>query len=345
MRLKHLAANMLTVLIVVGVAGTIALSWARSEFSAPGPLTSEAVVDVPKGASLQDVSRLLELHGVVNSGRLFRLGARYSGEDQSLKFGEYSFEPGISMEDALDKLVSGDVVLRFVTVPEGKTSWEAVEILNANPLLTGEVDVPAEGTLFPETYDIQRGQPRADVVARMQAAMKQKLDAAWEARASDLPVSSKEEALVLASIVEKETGLADERPQVAAVFVNRLRRGMKLQSDPTVVYGITEGKGPLGRGLKRSELDRATPYNTYAIEGLPPTPIANPGLAAIQAVLNPPETEYLYFVADGTGGHVFADTLEEHNTNVRRWREIEAEREREEEAKADAEPGSEAVQQ
>jgi UPF0755 protein len=239
------------------------------------------------------------------------------------------------MEVVLGKLVKGDVVLRFVTVPEGRTSWEAVEILSANPLLTGEIDeVPPEGSLFPETYDIQRGQARTEIVARMQAKMDQVLDAAWQKRAEDLPVKTKEEALVLASIVEKETGLADERPEVAAVFVNRLRKGMKLQSDPTVVYGVTEGKGPLGRGLRRSELDRATPWNTYVIDGLPPSPIANPGLAAIEAVLNPPESEYLYFVADGTGGHVFAKTLDEHNANVRKWREIEAKRKKEAEAAA-----------
>lgn len=326
MKLHHVAANTLSILIVAGLVGLVGLAWAEKEFAEPGPLDKEAFVEIPKGASLGDVSRLLALNDVIESETLFRLGARYSGKSQQLKFGEYAFEPAITMDEVLQKLVEGDVVLRFVTVPEGRTSWEAVQILNDNPLLTGEVAVPEEGSLFPDTYDIQRNQPRSEVVARMQAAMEQKLADAWKDRKDGLPLKTPEEALILASIVEKETGLPDERAEVAAVFVNRLEKGMKLQSDPTVVYGVTEGKGPLGRGLRRSELDRRTPYNTYVIEGLPPKPIANPGLDAIEAVLNPAETDALYFVADGTGGHVFAKTLEEHNANVRRWRQIEKER-------------------
>ena len=338
MRIRNFAANTLTVLIVAGLIGAVALAWAEREFEAPGPLEEEVAVEVPRGASLRDVARLLEMHGVISNEMLFRLGARYSGGAQSLKFGEYAFAAGASMEEVLEKLVKGDVIMRFVTVPEGKTSWEVVEILRANPLLTGEIDLPEEGSLFPNTYDIQRNQPRREVVERMQAAMEEKLAAAWEERQEGLPVKTPEEALILASIVEKETGVPEERPRVAAVFVNRLRKGMRLQSDPTVVYGVTEGQGPLGRGLRRSELDRETPYNTYAIDGLPPTPIANPGLDAIEAVLNPAETDDLYFVADGTGGHAFAKTLEEHNANVRRWRKIEAERQ----AAAERQTGAEA---
>ena len=326
MRLRHIAANGLTVLIVAGLVGVVAFAWAEREFAAPGPLEQEAIVEVPRGASVREVAQLLEMHGVIGSGTLFRLAARYTGGADDLKFGEYAFGAGASMEDVLAKLTAGDVIMRFVTVPEGKTSWEVVQILRNNPLLTGEVEVPPEGSIFPSTYDIRRNQPRSEVIARMQAAMDETLTAAWEEREEGLPIETPEEALILASIVEKETGVAEERPQVAGVFVNRLRKGMRLQSDPTVVYGITGGEGPLGRGLRRSELDRETPYNTYAIAGLPPTPIANPGREAIEAVLNPAETDALYFVADGTGGHAFAETLDEHNANVRQWRKIEAER-------------------
>lgn len=326
MRLHHIAANTLSILIVIGLAGLVALAWARNELVEPGPLVKETIVEIPRGASLKDITRLLALNGVIENEMLFRLGARYSGRSQDLKFGEYAFEPAASMEQVIAKLVEGDILRRVVTIPEGKTSWEVVQILNDNPLLTGEVEVPPEGSLFPNTYDVQRNQSRAEVIARMQAAMDEKLAAAWEERAEGLPIKTPEEALVLASIVEKETGVASERPEVAAVFVNRLRQGMKLQSDPTVVYGVTNGEGPLGRGLRRSELDAKTDFNTYVINGLPPTPIANPGLDAIQAVLDPAESDNLYFVADGTGGHVFAETLEEHNRNVSAWRKIEAER-------------------
>lgn len=326
MAVRHIAANALSVLIVAGLVVAVAFVWAQSEFAEPGPLKEQATVEIPRGAGLREVSQLLARRGVIDSDWLFRLGARYSGHAQDLKFGEYAFEPAASMQEVLQKLATGDVVMHFVTVPEGKTSWEVVQILRDHPLLTGDVEVPDEGSVFPDTYNIQRNQARREVIARMQTAMEEKLAAAWADRQEGLPIETPEEALVLASIVEKETGLAEERPQVAAVFINRLRKGMKLQSDPTVVYGVTGGKGPLGRGLRRSELDRHTPYNTYAIEGLPPGPIANPGLDAIEAVLNPAETEALYFVADGTGGHAFAETLSEHNANVRRWRKIEAER-------------------
>jgi len=220
--------------------------------------------------------------------------------------------------------VRGDTVLHRVTVAEGLTSHQIVEILRQNDLLTGEItEDPPEGSLAPETYTIERNQSRSDVLKLMEKHQAEILAEAWEKRAPDLPLSSPEEVLVLASIVEKETGIAEERGRVASVFLNRLKRGMRLQSDPTVVYGITEGKAPLGRGLRRSELDRVTPYNTYQVDGLPPTPIAAPGRDAIMAVVNPEDTNFLYFVADGTGGHVFSETLAEHNSNVARWRRIE----------------------
>ncbi|WP_456388954.1 endolytic transglycosylase MltG [Profundibacter sp.] len=218
--------------------------------------------------------------------------------------------------------------VRFrIALAEGVTSWQIVEALKAADFLEGEVaEVPAEGMLAPDSYEVKAGSSRAEVLAKMQAAQVRILDAAWAARAQGLPLKSKEEALVLASIVEKETGIAAERRQVASVFINRLNQGIRMQTDPTVIYGITKGQGILGRGLRQSELRRKTNYNTYQIDGLPPGPIANPGKAAIEAALNPDSTEYIFFVADGTGGHAFAKTLREHNANVAKWRKIEAER-------------------
>jgi UPF0755 protein len=210
---------------------------------------------------------------------------------------------------------------------EGLTSWQAVEGLKAVEVLSGEVaGIPPEGSLAPDSYEVRAGDDRVSVLARMAAAQEVILAAAWEGRVEGLPLDSPEEALILASIIEKETGVPEERRQVASVFVNRLRQGMRLQTDPTVIYGVTEGRGVLGRGLRQSELRGATPWNTYVIDGLPPTPIANPGRASIEAALDPEDTDYIFFVADGSGGHAFASTLDEHNRNVARWRQIESER-------------------
>jgi UPF0755 protein len=322
--MRNMASNALSVLIVAGLVFLVTIGVAKREFSAPGPLQAEVIVVLPRGAELKDTSRLLALHGVISNEFLFRLGARYRREDRAIRYGEYLIPAGVSMEGVLALLVSGKTIEHKVTVAEGLTSYQVVEILRASKILTGEIaEVPPEGSLAPDTYFVQRNQSRGDVLARMAEAQSVVLAEAWETRAPGLPLGSAEEALVLASIVEKETGLAGERGLVASVFVNRLKRGIRLQSDPTVVYGITEGKGPLGRGLRRSELDRVTPYNTYLIDGLPPTPIAAPGRDAIMAVVNPEETDFLYFVADGTGGHVFASTLREHNRNVAAWRRIE----------------------
>jgi len=222
--------------------------------------------------------------------------------------------------------IAGRSDTRFrIAIAEGATSWQIWNALSNAEFLTGELpEVPAEGSLSPDSYEVRRGEPRAELVAEMQDRQSAILATAWANRAEGLPLASPEEALILASIVEKETGIAEERRVVASVFINRLNAPMRLQTDPTVIYGITRGEGVLGRGLRRSELAARTPYNTYQIDGLPPTPIANPGREAIEAVLNPDDTDYLYFVADGTGGHVFATTLAEHNANVARWRQIEA---------------------
>ena len=239
-----------------------------------------------------------------------------------------AFDPALvaAPEEYLAVAEADDIRWR-VTLAEGVTSWQVVDALKRAEFLTGEIAaVPPEGTLAPDSYEVTRGADRADLLAEMAERQTAVLAELWATRAEGLPYDTPEEALIMASIVEKETGIADERKQVASVFVNRMRQGMRLQTDPTVIYGVTRGEGVLGRGLRQSELRRETPWNTYVIDGLPPTPIANPGRLSIEAALNPDVTEYLYFVADGSGGHAFGRTLEEHNTNVARWREIEAQR-------------------
>ncbi|MHA6262189.1 endolytic transglycosylase MltG [Arenibacterium sp. CAU 1754] len=237
------------------------------------------------------------------------------------------FDPltGETPEAFAEKRAEPDTRYR-VALAEGVTSWQVVQALNAMDLLEGEVKVPAEGTLAPDSYEVIVGTARQDVLAKMAEVQEQRIAEAWESRDRDVPLNSPEEMLILASIIEKETGIPEERREVASVFVNRLNQGMRLQTDPTVIYGLTKGQGILGRGLRQSELRKATPWNTYVIEGLPPTPIANPGLASLQAAVSPAETEYVFFVADGSGGHAFAATLDEHNRNVAKWREIEADR-------------------
>lgn len=325
--MRHLAANVLSILIVLGLVLAGAVLYARHAFMAPGPLGEERVFMVERGATLRGASARLEAEGIIADARLFRLGARYGGQADALRFGEYLVPAGASMAEVLALLTSGRTITHKVTVAEGLTSWQVVDLLRAVPVLEGDPgEVPPEGSLAPNTYFVHRGDTRAEVLARMQADQAATLAEAWAARAEGLPLASPEEALVLASIVEKETGVPEERGRVASVFVNRLKKGMRLQSDPTIIYGITEGKGTLGRGIRKSELERATPYNTYAVDGLPPTPIANPGRDSIMAVVNPDVTSFLYFVADGSGGHAFAETLDEHNRNVQRWRAVERER-------------------
>lgn len=295
-----------------------------AKFDAPGPLTEDKIVVVPRGAGLAAIAEQLERDGVIADSLLFRLGVRYEGRQRALKAGEYSFAAGISMRGAMDLMESGDTVVRRVTFPEGMTSTELIALLNAAEGLNGEiVEVPPEGALLPETYHFSLDDSREDLLQRMIEARTEVLTELWNTRAEGLPLATPEEALILASIVEEETGLPEERPLVAGVFVNRLRKGMPLQSDPTVAYGITNGKTELGRALTRKDLKTPSAYNTYTIRGLPPGPIANPGRASIEAVLQPVATEYLYFVADGTGGHAFAKTLAEHNRNVAKWRKVQ----------------------
>ena len=310
-------------LFLIGV-----LVWGWSVFYAPGPAarTGEStIVTLPSGAGVSAIAANLKAAGVIRSVDMFKAAASLTGADRRLRAGEYEVPSGASLRSVLSLLVDGRVVRHFVTLPEGWSSAQAVDILMRQSVLVGEVEVPPEGSLWPDTYEISRGQTRASVIARMRAAHDENLAALWARRGPNSVVRTPEEAVILASIVEKETGVARERPRVAAVFSNRLRQGMRLESDPTIIYGITQGR-PLGRGLRRSEIDRPTAWNTYQIDGLPPTPIANPGKDSIAAVLNPPMTNDLFFVADGTGGHVFASTYEQHLANVARWRAIERQR-------------------
>ncbi len=317
-------SGLLSFLLVLAVASVAVLIWSQHRLHAPGPLTSDKVVYIAPGTEVPDIIAALERDEVIDSPFLLNATLLAEGNRSKVKAGEYLFRQNASLRDVIDTLVSGKQVLHSITVPEGLTSEQVVERLKDNDILLGDViDIPKEGTLLPETYKVTRGTLRADVVRKMQEDQKRAVDQIWARRAANLPLRSPYELVVLASIVEKETGKADERPRVASVFLNRLKKGMRLQSDPTTVYGLAGGKGTLGRGLTRSEIEKPTPYNTYLIDGLPPGPIANPGRAALEAVANPSRTQDLYFVADGTGGHVFAETLDQHSRNVVRWRQIE----------------------
>ncbi len=292
---------------------------------------------VPQGSSMRDILGVLTAGGQSTCGREvnFRIGVnavdvilRQLDPNTNRYVEVVKFDPATDAAPQPYVDVAEEPDLRWrVTLAEGVTSWQVVEALKRADFLTGDVAaVPPEGSLAPDSYEVERGSGRADLLGQMAAAQSQTLATLWAARADGLPYETPEAALIMASIVEKETGIAEERPQVASVFVNRLARGMRLQTDPTVIYGVTKGEGVLGRGLRQSELRRETPYNTYVIAGLPPTPIANPGRLSIEAALNPDTTDYIFFVADGSGGHAFAVTLQEHNENVARWREIEAQR-------------------
>ena len=323
--------------LIFGAATLLAVLtalWGAYTYAGPGPRAGEGEVTsvvLRRGAGSSEIAAALDEAGAIGSATAFKIAARLTGAAPQLKAGEYEFASGASMASVLDKIRRGEVVRHFVTVPEGVTSARVAAILTASKVLEGAVSAPEEGAVLPETYDIHRGEDRAVVLKRMTDAQERLRAELWPKRQPGLPVDTWEEAVTLASIVEKETGVPSERPRVAAVFVNRLRRGMRLESDPTIIYGLTRGE-PLvdaegrRRGLRRSELERPNPYSTYQITGLPPTPIANPGRASIAAVLNPPESDELFFVADGTGGHVFATNFNDHLSNVARWRAVEAQR-------------------
>jgi UPF0755 protein len=313
-----------TLLVAGGVAG-VGVAMVSSQSKAPGPLTSDRVLIIPRDSGLTEISDLLQREGLIEHPLSFRISAFISGNWTKLKAGEYLFKARASQQDILEIIADGKVVEHSITIPEGLTSEQIVARLRENDLLSGEIiQVPREGSILPDTYRIPRGFSRQAIIDRMTRDQAAVLNRIWDRKPADLPIKTKQELVTLASIVEKETGRADERPRVAGVFINRLNRKMKLQSDPTIVYGLVGGKGTLGRAIMRTEITQPTPYNTYTIDGLPPGPIANPGRAAMEAVINHSKTKELYFVADGSGGHAFAETLEQHNRNVARWRQIEA---------------------
>jgi UPF0755 protein len=319
-------SGLLSFLLIAAIAGVGAFAWALQEARRPGPLAADKIVvlsreDEAEGATIADQ---LERAGVIDSTLWFNLVVLADGNRGKLKRGEYLFKARASLRDVEDTLVNGKPVQHRMTVPEGLTSQQIVQKLRADDALVGEIkEVPREGSILPDTYFFQRGESRESLLGRMEKAQNKIVDEIWQNRAPNLPIKSPGELVTLASLVEKETGKADERPRVAAVFVNRLGKRMKLQSDPTIVYGLVGGKGTLDHPITKSELEQPTPYNTYVIEGLPPGPIANPGKAALEAAANPAHSKDLYFVADGTGGHAFAETLDQHLKNVDHWRQIE----------------------
>ncbi|MBI1209458.1 MAG: endolytic transglycosylase MltG [Azospirillum sp.] len=304
------------------LAAAGAALWALDIIDSPGPLAAARTLVIAHGSGVLAIASRLEEAGVLDRPLLFAAQAGLRGGD-GLRAGEYAFEPAVSIAAVVEQMRRGRTVVHRLTIPEGLTTAQVVALVDAEPALAGEAGpVPAEGSLLPDTYHYSYGDRRSAVVQRMRAAMTAALTELWPARVPDLPLESPQQAVVLASIVEKETALADERARIAGVFFNRLAAGMPLQSDPTVSYAVTLGRHPLGRTLNRADLQTQSPYNTYVVTGLPPGPIANPGRAALEAVLHPDRHELIYFVADGSGGHAFARTLAEHNHNVARWRAL-----------------------
>lgn len=287
----------------------------------PGGLSDETVVVINRGAGSGTVAARLAEAGVICHPWLFRIAARLQGLDKHLKAGEYQFFPGVSMAQVLAQMARGEVLYRRLTLPEGLTTVQMLDIIRDNEYLSGEISLsPEEGTLLPETYSFLRGDSRDSIIRHAEDAMRKVLDEAWGSRDGLVPVKNAGELLILASIIEKETGVPEERGLVASVFVNRLRKGMRLQTDPTVIYALTGGRAELGRALTRKDLELDNPYNTYKYYGLPPAPICNPGKASLHAAAHPELTDYLYFVASGNGGHNFAASLDQHNRNVSSWK-------------------------
>src|SRR6202790_4594475 len=315
----------ITIVLVLMIGAGGAYVYGKQKIEAPGPLQEDRVVNIPARAGMTDIADILQREGVIDNNRWAFIGSVFALKARSeLKPGEYLFQKNASLRDVIGTIVEGKGVQHAVTVPEGLTSEQIVARLSENDIFSGSVrEQPREGTLLPETYKFPRGTPREQGVARMQQAQKRVLTEIWERRSPDLPIKTPEQLVTLASIVEKETGKADERSRVAAVFVNRLRQKIKLQSDPTIIYGLVGGKGTLGRPIKRSEIQQPSPYNTYVIDGLPPGPIANPGRASLEAAANPARTRDLFFVADGTGGHAFTETYDQHQKNVAKLRAME----------------------
>ena len=315
----------ITILIILMIGAGTVYYYGRQMLETPGPLREDKIVNIPSRAGKRDIADALLREGVINVNPWVFIGGVFALKASSdLKPGEYSFQKNASLRDVIATIVEGKVVQHAVTIPEGLTSEQIVARLIDNDIFAGSVrEMPREGTLLPETYKFPRGTTREQVIHRLQQSQKRVLAEIWERRNPDVLVKSPEQLITLASIIEKETGRADERSRVAAVFTNRLRQRIKLQSDPTIIYGLVGGKGTLGRPIKRSEITQPSPYNTYVIEGLPPGPIANPGRASLEAAANPARTRDLFFVADGTGGHAFTETYDQHQKNVAKLRALE----------------------
>ena len=315
----------ITIVLLLLIGAGTGYYYGRQVLETPGPLREDKIVNIPARAGKRDIADVLQREGVIDVNPWLFIGGVFAMKASSdLKPGEYSFQKNASLRDVIATIVEGKVVQHSITVAEGLTSEQIVAKLSDNDLFSGSVrEIPREGTLLPETYKFPRGTTREQVIQRMQQAQKRVVAEIWERRSQDVPIKSPEQLVTLASIVEKETGRPDERSRVAAVFVNRLKQRIKLQSDPTIIYGLVGGKGTLGRPIKRSEITQPSPYNTYVIEGLPPGPISNPGRASLEAAANPARTRDLFFVADGTGGHSFTETYDQHQKNVARLRAME----------------------
>jgi UPF0755 protein len=315
----------ITLFVLVAVVAAVTLVVGKQRFDAPGPLAEDRVVNIPRGSGIRDISDVLMRDGVIDQPWVFVGGVLVLKAREDLKAGEYQFKAHASLRDVVATIVDGRVVAHQLTVPEGLTSEQIVARLLDDDVLTGNIkEIPREGSLLPDTYNFNRGVSREQIIQRMQQAQQRVLKEVWDHHSPDSPIKTPEQLVALASLVEKETGKPEERTRVAAVFINRLKQKMRLQSDPTIIYGLVGGKGTLGRPIMKSEIEQPTPYNTYQIEGLPPGPIANPGRASLEAAANPARTRELYFVADGTGGHAFAETYEQHQRNVARLRAMEA---------------------
>src|SRR5579883_2228577 len=313
-----------TALILLAITGGILFVMAKQRFEAPGPLEQDKIVNIPPRLGIRDIADLLVREGVIDSPWTFVMSALLAKTHDELRFGEYQFPRQASLHDVINTIIDGKVVQHQITIPEGLTSEQIVQRLLETDILSGSIkEIPREGSMLPESYRYPRGALREQVIQRMQQAQARVVQEIWDRRMPDLPLRTPQQLVVLASIVEKETGRPDERTRIAAVFIDSLKQQMKLQSDPTIIYRLVGGKGTLGRPIMRGEIEQPTPYNTYVIEGLPPGPISNPGRAALEAVANPARTKELYFVADGTGGHAFSETLDQHQRNVARLRALE----------------------
>jgi UPF0755 protein len=313
-----------TLLVLIAVTAGAAIYFGKQRFDAPGPLIENKVVDIPRGLGIRDIASLLEKSGVIDQPWVFIGGVMVMKARGGLKHGEYQFGKHSSINDVVDTIIEGKVVQHAITIAEGLTSEQIVTRLLENKELEGRIkEIPREGTLLPETYKFTRGMTREQILQRMERDDRRIVEDIWEHRMPDLPLKSPDDLITLASIIEKETGRPEERSRVASVFINRLKNKMKLQSDPTIIYGLVGGKGALGRPIMKSEIEQKTPYNTYVIDGLPPGPIANPGRASLEAAANPARTKDLYFVADGKGGHVFSETYDQHQKNVAKLRTLE----------------------